>query len=296
MLSFEEILRLCKIMADLGIRKVKVTGGEPLVRKGAASFIRRLKAIPHIEQVTITTNGLLLDSFLSEAGEILPDAFNFSLDTLDEARFTRLTHRKAELKKILLSLDRLLERNIPVKINCVPVRGFNEKDIIPLAALAGHKNIAIRFIELMPLGAASAFKTITGGEVMSILEKQFGPPAPFTGKLGNGPARYYTFRGFTGKIGLINPLSHEFCGTCNRLRLSSEGVLQPCLSSGIGLDLRSLLRRSAAGEIPAESSDDEISGAIMTLVSQKPRSHTFLPALSGNIPVEHKHGMYVIGG
>jgi cyclic pyranopterin phosphate synthase len=294
MLRFEEILRLCGIMAELGIRKFKVTGGEPLVRKGTASFIRGLKAIPGIEQVTITTNGLLLESFLNEAGNTIPDAFNLSLDTLDEERFIRLTHSASEgsgchtrVQAILSLVDRLLEKNIPVKINCVPVRGFNEEDILPMAALARDKNIAVRFIELMPLGAASAFRPVPAAEILSMLEKQFGSLSPFTGALGNGPAWYYSLRGFTGKIGFISALSHGFCETCNRLRLSAEGVLKPCLSGDAGTDLRGLLRGGA--------SDGEISGAIEKMVSQKPRSHTFSD-LYGNVPAEHKTGMYHIGG
>jgi cyclic pyranopterin phosphate synthase len=299
MLSFEEILRLCGILSSLGIRKVKVTGGEPMVRKGTLSFIRSLKAVPGIEQVTLTTNGLLLDSFLAEEGDTaqhtaaqhaaVPDAFNISLDTLNTERFARITGSKLEnsggtaLKKILAAIDTLLERNIQIKINCVPVRGYNDEDIIPIAAMARDKNIAVRFIELMPMGLASSFKAISNNEVALILEKQFGPLTPFNGKLGNGPARYYTVKGFLGKIGFISPLSHNFCKSCNRLRLSSGGILKPCLSSDIGTDLRLLLRRGA--------SDTELSNAIMELVSQKPQAHTFAAAAA-----ETKSGMYRIGG
>ncbi|GHV42765.1 GTP 3',8-cyclase MoaA [Spirochaetia bacterium] len=297
MLSFEEMLRLCGIMAGLGIRKIKVTGGEPLVRKGTAFFIRSLKAIPEIEQVTLTTNGLLLDSFLGEAGDAIPDAFNISLDTLDAERFARITRSVPEnsggsaeslLKKILRVMDDLLKKNIPLKINCVPVRSFNEEDIVPIAALARDKNIAVRFIELMPLGIASALRPVSNNEVAAMLEKQFGPLTPFSGLLGNGPARYYTVKGFLGKVGFISPLSHKFCESCTRLRLSSEGMLKPCLSSDIGMDLRLLLRSNA--------SDEELRAAIMELVSKKPWAHTFLPEPGAVAPADPGGGMYRIGG
>ncbi|GHV52570.1 cyclic pyranopterin monophosphate synthase [Spirochaetia bacterium] len=305
MLRFEEIIRLCGIMAAMGIRRVKVTGGEPLVRKGTAPFIRSLKAIRGIEQVTITTNGLLLDTFLNEAGDAaqgewiaaqqaaIPDAFNISLDSLNPERFARITRSPPELsaeympQKILSIINDLLKKNIPLKINCVPVRGFNEEDMVPIAALAKDKKIAVRFIELMPMGIASALKPIPNNEVASILEKQFGPLTPFAGKLGNGPARYYTLKGFLGNIGFISPLSHNFCESCNRLRLSSGGILQPCLSSDIGTDLRLLLRGNA--------SDAELANAIMELVLQKPRSHTFLD-LPAAAPAGLKNSMYRIGG
>jgi cyclic pyranopterin phosphate synthase len=278
MLRFEEILRLCGIFADLGVRKIKVTGGEPLVRRGVVPFIRNLKALPGIGQVTLTTNGLLLKDCLEEAGGFPADAVNISLDTLDRERFKKITLREGP-GEVLEAIDALLAGNIPVKINCVPILGLNDDDILPLAALAKDRNLAVRFIELMPIAAAGAFSAFPGREIFAMLEKALGPLRPFSGSLGNGPARYYIAAGFAGKIGFISPLSHGFCGACNRLRLSSQGLLKPCLASEEGRDLRSLLRGGA--------SDEELKEAIREEVSQKPRAHNF--SFDGS-------GMFRIGG
>jgi GTP 3',8-cyclase len=285
MLSFEEITRIVKIMTELGIRKIKVTGGEPLVRRGVAAFLKTLKALHGIESVTLTTNGLLLGSYIKEADTLspdsLPDGINISLDALDSQLFRRITRNEDRgPEEILTIIDRLLEKGIQVKLNCVPVRSFNEKEIVPLAALARDKEIAVRFIELMPLGPAAALKPIPGKEIETLLEKTFGPLTPFSGLPGNGPAVYYCLPGFAGKIGFINAITHGFCGSCNRLRLTSEGLLKLCLSNDLGLDLRELLRSGAT--------DSEFSLAITEAVAKKPRVHTFLET--------HNDDMSAIGG
>ncbi|WP_010259667.1 GTP 3',8-cyclase MoaA [Treponema primitia] len=298
MLSFEEILRLCGIMAGMGIRKVKVTGGEPLVRKGVAGFIAKLKTIPGIEQVTITTNGILLEEFFDEAaadGAGRPvDGVNISLDTLDPERFSRLTRTASDafvrgqgLPAILRALDRAQTLGIPVKLNCVPLRGFNETDLAGIAALARNVNRAVRFIELMPLGSAGSLEPIPGAEVAAMLEQAYGKLIPYTGRLGNGPAEYYSLPDFAGKIGFINAVSEGFCETCNRLRLSSGGILKPCLSSDTGKDLRALLRGGAP--------DADLAAAVAELVAQKPPSHNF-SAVYERERTNHVSGMYHIGG
>jgi len=292
MLSFEEITRIVRILAELGTRKIKVTGGEPLVRRGVAVFLKTLKAFPGIEKVTLTTNGLLLGSYLEEAETLstysLPDGINISLNALDPQRFKRITrHEGTGPEEILLLIDRLLEKGIQVKLNCVPVRSFNEEEIIPLAALARDKEIAVRFIELMPLGSAAALQFIPGKEIETVLEKTFGPLTPFSGICGNGPAVYYCLPGFAGKIGFINAITHGFCESCNRLRLTSEGFLKLCLSNDLGLDLRELLRSGAC--------DSELSLAITEAVAKKPRSHT-LSGIYATLPEAHTKGMSAIGG
>jgi cyclic pyranopterin phosphate synthase len=279
-LRFEEILRLCGIFAALGFRKIKVTGGEPLVRRGVFPFIGRLKAIPGIEQVTLTTNGLLLASRLKEAAGTLPDAVNISLDTVDRERFRKITLREG-LDHVFGAIDALLARNIPVKINCVPILGLNEEDILPLAALAKEKNLTLRFIELMPM-TAGTLMAVPRPKVFAALEKALGPLRPFPGRLGNGPARYYTAPGLPGKIGFISPISRGFCGACNRLRLSSRGFLKPCLASREGRSLRDLLRGGA--------SDGDLMEAIEEEVSRKPRAHGF------SFPHAPPGGMFRIGG
>jgi len=289
MLSFEEILRVCRIMAGLGIRKIKITGGEPLVRRGVASFLKNIKALPGIEKVTLTTNGLLLGAYLNEAEASLLDAVNISLDALDPQRYRRITRNDGDPAQILGFADKLLEMHIPVKINCVPVRSFNEEDILPLTALAKDKNIIVRFIELMPLGSAASLKPIPGAEIADIIEKAYGTLSLFTGIQGNGPAVYYSLPGFTGKIGFINAVSRGFCETCNRLRLTSEGFLKLCLSTDMGLDLRELLRSGAC--------DTELERAISEAAAKKPGFHS-LSEVYGAPPAEgqHQNGMSGIGG
>jgi cyclic pyranopterin phosphate synthase len=293
-LSYEEILRLCGVMAGMGLRKVKVTGGEPLVRKGLAGFIASLRAVPGIEQVTMTTNGLLLEDFFDEAGGALVDGVNISLDTLDPERFGALTRSAPGSSEagrgplaVLRALNRAQSLGIPVKVNCVPLRGFNEADLAGIAALARDVNRTVRFIELMPLGAAGSLEFIPGAEVAALLERSFGALIPFEGVLGNGPAAYFSLPSFAGKIGFINAVSEGFCERCNRLRLSSGGVLKPCLSSDGGMDLRSLLRSGA--------SDGALREAVTELVALKPASHNF-SAIYGREGTEHTSGMHHIGG
>ncbi|MDR1803506.1 MAG: GTP 3',8-cyclase MoaA [Treponema sp.] len=294
MLRFEEILHLVGIMAELGIRKIKVTGGEPLVRRGMTSFLRGLKTVPGIEKVTLTTNGLLLGGYLDEAETLdvgVPlDGVNVSLDALDSERFSRVTgEAKARSEEILSNIDRLLKKRIRVKVNCVTVRGFNEEEILPLTLLAREKDIAVRFIELMPLGCGADLEPVPGGEVATLIENAFGALTPFSGVEGSGPAVYYSLPGFTGKIGFINPLSHGFCETCNRLRLTSEGFVKPCLSSSTGVDLRTLLRSGA--------SDTGLAAAVTETVAKKPRFHTLSDVYIGAGYMERKpDGMFRIGG
>lgn len=290
MLTFEEILRLCRILAQLGIRNIKVTGGEPLLRRGLAPFMQTLKSIEGIEKVTITTNGILLSAFLDEAESLdaLPDGVNISLNALDSQRFSRITRMTdSNTAQIFSIIDRLLAMQIPVKINCVPVRSFNEEEILPLALLAQDKNINVRFIELMPLGSAAHLQFVPGAEIISLLESRYGTLNPVNNVPGNGPALYYSIPGFTGKIGFINAISHGFCNTCNRLRLSSEGYLKLCLSSDSGLDLRRLLRSNA--------SDNELAKAISDIVAQKPQFHS-LSGIYNNAAANHPIGMSGIGG
>ena len=290
MLTFEETLRICRIMAELGIRKIKITGGEPLVRKGMASFLRDVKNVCGIEKVTLTTNGLLLGAFLDEAETLgcLPDGVNISLDALSPERYSRITGKEnSSPEEILRNIDRLLGKQVWVKINCVPILGFNEEEIIPLVLLAKDRNIAVRFIELMPLGAGADYGPLSGAKTSGLVEKAFGPLTPFSGIESNGPALYYSLEGFTGKLGLISALSEGFCKTCNRLRLTSEGFLKPCLSSAQGYSLRDLLRKG--------SGDNELINAIKDVAAKKPQYHTFSQVYGGDVE-KHSDGMSGIGG
>jgi cyclic pyranopterin phosphate synthase len=265
-LRFEEILRLCRIMATLGIKAIKVTGGEPLVRRGVVGLIGELKAVKGINQVSLTSNGVLLGEHLEALVAAGLDAVNISLDTVNEEKFRQLT-RTGGLGTVLSAIDRAVELGLKVKVSCVPLRTVNEEDIVRIAALAHNRDITVRFIELMPLGAAFDLQPLPADEVRSLIEKEYGPLKPSAIKLGNGPAVYYTLQGFAGPIGFISALSHFFCQTCNRLRLTAAGLLKPCLSSDLSLDLRSLVRGG--------SNDGVIADSIRELVARKPARHSF---------------------
>jgi cyclic pyranopterin phosphate synthase len=291
-LRFEELLRICRILAGMGIKAVKIIGGETLVRKGAVELIKEINSINGIEQVTMTSNGVLLGEHLPALSAAGLKAVNISLDTLDEKKFSYLT-KKEGIKNILSAIDKALELGITVKINCVPLRGINEDEIEKIAELAKDRNIAVRFIELMPLGAATAFELISTDEVISLIKKTFNGITMTAVKPGNGPAVYYNIPGFKGLIGIINSMSsstsslsnQSFCKNCNRLRLTAAGILNPCLSSSIGLDIRNLIRSSV--------NDKEIIKAIQELINKKPAGHSF----NKNENQEHQRKeMFRIGG
>lgn len=272
-LSFEEILRLVRVMAGLGIAKIKVTGGEALTRKAVVDLIRQLKKIPGIQRVTLTTNGVLLMQHLDSLVAAGLDALNISLDTLNAETFSRVA-KSDGFEQLVSAIGQIRLLPFPVKINCVPIRGINDSEIASIASLAKESAAAVRFIELMPLGCAGSYELLTQSETMAEIEKNFGALTPFPGSMGNGPAVYYSLEGFKGKIGFISPMSHNFCGSCNRLRLSATGMLMPCLSCNTGLDVRGLLRGNT-GNVNSRTTDSELAEAIKSLVLQKPRHHSF---------------------
>lgn len=300
-LRFEEFLRLCRVLCALGIRRIKLTGGEPLVRRGLEDFVRELREIPLLEEITLTTNGLLLAEFLDRLGDdarFLLNGVNVSLNTPDAANFARIARRDG-LGAALEGMRRAAAAGLPVKLNCVPVRGFNEQDLAATAVLAKNEVKAVRFIELMPLGAGASLEGVPMAEVRGILEREFGGLRRDHSRIGNGPAVYYAAPGFAGKIGFISAISETFCAGCNRLRLSADGRLRACLASELSVDLRALLR-SGAG-------DDEIKSAVLRLAASKPAAHNFAgPAKSGGrgesgeLPEQEycriPEGMYRIGG
>lgn len=281
-LSLEEVLRVAKIFSRLGIKKIRLTGGEPLLRKNLPSLVRELKNIPAIEQVTLTTNGVLLKNFAQELIAAGLDSVNLSLDTLNEKIFADLTRRKL-FNNVLESFQTVFDKNLRLKINCVPLRGVNDGEILKLATLAKNNPIKIRFIELMPIGCAweSGLRGIPTAEIFSTLENNFGKLIPIDKKISlQGPAKYFKPKNFIGEIGFIDALEHKFCANCNRIRLTAEGFLKTCLSSDTGLDVKNLLRSSA--------NDDKILEKIREAIYYKPREHFFDGAT--------KFQMYQVGG
>lgn len=281
-LSLEEILRVAGIFSRLGIRKIRVTGGEPLLRKNLPTLIRGLKNLSGVEIVTLTTNGVLLKNFARELIAAGLDGVNLSLDTLNEKIFADITRRKLFLQ-VREGLQTLLNEKIGVKINCVPLRGVNDGEILNLAEMARENFLAVRFIELMPIGCAyeSGLRGIPTSEIFSTLEKNFGELIPIREKNPlQGPAQYFKPKNFVGKIGFIDALEHKFCGSCNRIRLMAEGFLKTCLSFDAGLDVKNLLRSNVG--------DAELTEKIRETIYRKPREHFFCGAT--------KFQMYQVGG
>ena len=281
-LSFDEILRIVGAMAALGVRRIKITGGEPLVRKGVTDLIAMIRALPGLEQVTLTTNGVLLGKMLPDLLAAGVGGVNSSLDSMDRETHRKLT-RGTDLEAILESIQLASAAPIPVKINAVPIRGYNEEELTDLAALARQTVDTVRFIELMPVGIGRQLRGISTVEIFTRLEATFGPLQPFCGNLGNGPAEYYSLEGFQGKIGFISAVSHGFCDDCNRVRLTSEGVLKLCLGQDLKEDLKTVLRDGATDEVLAE--------VIRDALRRKPKGHGFHTGAEGG-----RSNMNSIGG
>ena len=289
-LTLEEILRVAEIFSRLGIKKIRITGGEPLLRKNLPSLIKQIKNLRGIEQVTLTTNGVLVKNFYKKLIAAGLDGINLSLDTFDEKIFLDLTRRKF-LAKVLESFQILIAENFPVKINCVPLRGVNDAEILELAALAKNNFIRVRFIELMPIGCAenSGLKGISTAEIFSLLENNFGELIPIREKNSlQGPAQYFSIKNFKGQIGFIDAMEHKFCASCNRIRLTAEGFLKTCLSFDAGLDVRNLLRCGV--------SDDELLKRIRETIYRKPKEHRWQCVMRNAQCVMDWRQMYQIGG
>ncbi len=285
-LSYDEILRICRNAAHMGIKKIKITGGEPLVRKDAPLLVKAIKEIPGIEKVTLTTNGLLLGEVIDELVQYGIDSINISLDTLDSSKYEEIT-RFSLLPKVLENIEKVLAYpQIALKINCVPMN-LSDQNLASLATLAKDHLIHVRFIEMMPIGYGKDFEFVSEQEIVNVLEQKFGPLTPFAGRLGNGPCHYYEIDGFQGKIGFISALSHKFCDQCNRVRLTSQGYLKACLQYEIGTDLKPLLRSGA--------SDEELIAAMKTCIGKKPKGHEFLTREFADKP-ENSLSMSKIGG
>lgn len=267
-ISYEEIIRLCRLFASLGVSKVKLTGGEPLVRKNLSYLVKEIKDIQGINNVTLTTNGVLLSEQIKDLEEAGIDSINVSLDTLDPVQFEKLT-RFHKLETVLEGIRETLKyKNISLKINSVPLKEEeNKNSILSLVSLAKEERVHVRFIEVMPIGLGKDLKGISEDEIKGIIEKEHGVLTPYEDQLGNGPCRYYGLEGFVGKIGFISSISHGFCSSCNRVRLTSEGYLKNCLQYSSGVDLKKIMRDGA--------SDEELTQIIKDSISKKPKEHNF---------------------
>jgi cyclic pyranopterin phosphate synthase len=262
LLSFDHIIRVARVMSRLGVEKIKLTGGEPTVRKDLVEIVRELKKIEKIKNVTLTTNGTLLSLLAQDLAAAGLDSINVSLDTLNSQRFQEMTIL-GDLKNILLGLNKVCEANIPsVKVNCVPLISSSNDDLLALASLAKDRHLHVRFIEVMPIGQGKGQQGIATNSLIELFEKNFGKLNPISLAIGNGPARYYSISGFKGKIGFIGAVNSCFCDRCNRLRITSDGLLKTCLHMDKGVAL------------PFDS-ESEMEKIILKAVKNKPESHLF---------------------
>ena len=285
-LTYEEFLRLAALFARCGIDTVRVTGGEPLVRKNVAQLVAGLKETPGIRRVTLTTNAVLLAEQLPALLDAGLDSVNISLDTLRPEVFRQITARD-DFAAVQAGLQAALQSGLPVKLNCVPQAGVNEGELEQLAALAKDNAMQVRFIEMMPIGYGAAMPCISGPELRARFARRWPELAPLSPAqehaLGDGPAVYYTVPGWQGSIGFIAAVHGKFCASCNRVRLTSQGFLRPCLASETGCDLRALLRSGA--------DDAQLLAAIRETIWAKPREHHF-----NDSSMPATRGMYRIGG
>lgn len=283
-LTYEEIIRICKAASELGINRIKITGGEPFVRLGCTDLIKEIKSLNGIEEVTVTTNGQTLDRYIDELIDIGVDGINISLDTLKPERFGFITGR-GKLEKTLRSIELAAGSGIKTKINTLLQKEFNEDEIFDIAALAFRFGIDVRFIEMMPVGAADAGTGLSNPEVLQKLMEIWPDLEPDMSSHGNGPAVYYKRPEVKGGIGLISPIHGKFCKYCNRVRLTSQGQLKPCLSYDTGTDLTPFLR----------GTDDELRKALREAIYEKPKAHSFGVTDTDGDHAEHRL-MSQIGG
>lgn len=304
-LRIEEIEQAVRVAAGMGIRSIRLTGGEPLVRKGIVDLVRSIADVPGIENVSMTTNGVLLPQMASELKAVGLSRVNISLDTLDEDQFRQIT-RCGSLDQTLAGIEAALEAGFnPVKINAVAVRSLDQ-DYLAFAKLSIDRPLHVRFIEYMPVGESSGVDgcgwgeqdVVPSEELLRIINERAraagmdelvaaGKDSP----LGWGPARYFEFPDAQGTVGFISPLSRHFCSECNRLRLTADGKLRPCLFSDDEYDLRAALRAdvegaAAAGE--AASFDEAARAVFAEALGAKPDEH--------HDKVGTERGMSQIGG
>lgn len=266
-LTDDEIYRIVKESSELGIKKVRITGGEPLVRPNLVKLISRINSISGIEEIYLTTNGILLADMIDELAANGLKGVNISLDSLKEERFNKLT-RLGKLNKVLEAIDKATALGIKVKLNTVIVNDINKDEIIDFVNLTKEKNIDVRFIELMPIGVAINYKGVTNEEVLKVISENYSNYEEVVRSKSSGPASYIKLKDAKGKIGFISAISNCFCENCNRIRLTPEGFLKQCLHFDYGIDLKSKLR--------AGINDEELKKIIFDNIYDKPEKHLFL--------------------
>ena len=250
LLTYEEMERLVRILAEMGISKVRITGGEPFVRRDLVSFLHKLVGVPGIDEVHITTNGVLTTPYVAELKAMGIASVNLSLDTFDRQRFQEIT-RRDEFDRVLDCFHALLDHNIPTKINAVVMEGRNTQDIVPLTELTRQYPVSVRFIEEMPFnGKGSHYPVLvwTHRKILDVLKQHY----PTIEKIPDSPTSTsynYQIPDHQGTVGIIAAFSRTFCGTCNRIRLTAQGTLKTCLYDQGVMDIKKILREGASDDL-----------------------------------------------
>lgn len=256
-LSYEEIERLARVAVSLGIDQIRLTGGEPLVRRDLPVLVRQLSALPGLRSLSLTTNGILLKKQAGALAEAGLTRINVSLDSLIPEKFAKMTRRDqfTEVLEGLAELEHYPSIH-PIKINAVAMRGYTEEEVIPFVELARKKAYSVRWIEFMPLDADQIWRKediLTGAEIKKIIEEAYGPLQLIPADHPAETARRYTFSDGIGEVGFINPVSEPFCSSCDRIRLTADGQLRTCLFATEETDLRAVLRSGADDEVLAQT-------------------------------------------
>ncbi len=286
-LRYEEILRIARLSVNHGVTRIRVTGGEPLVRKGIVEFIRELSGLKGLEEVSLTTNGVALKEFAGRLKDAGLTRVNVSLDSLKRERFAKVT-RGDKLDAVLEGLEEAQRVGLtPVKINMVVIKGFNDDEIVDFARISREKPYHVRFIEYMPFNTEEGWdreKCISADEIKRLIEAEV-PLLPIEERgAGAGPARRFKIKGAPGELGFISPVTRHFCGECNRLRLTADGKIRACLFSDTEVDLKGALR---------DGSDDRaIEDLLFHAVMEKPAGHH----INENIFKRCARTMSLIGG
>jgi cyclic pyranopterin phosphate synthase len=270
-LRYEEIATIVRAAADLGISKIRLTGGEPLVRLGLVDLVHMIAQVPGVDDLAMTTNGILLSRYAVALAEAGLQRVNVSLDTLRPERFRHIT-RRGRLEDVLAGMEAAQAAGLaPIKINTVVIRGMNDDEVVDFAQKTAELAWNVRFIELMPVGNGMLAdggwreRVVTAKEVRRQIESTLGSLEPAKIISGGGPARYYRLPGANGTLGFITPISEHFCYQCNRLRLTADGQLRPCLLSESEIDLRTPLRQGASVE--------HIRELLLKGIGSKPMNH-----------------------
>ena len=267
LLSFEEIERFARVAARLGVRKLRLTGGEPLVRAELPALVAKLAAVPGIDDLAMTTNGILLAQHAAALKQAGLQRLNISLDAMREETFERIARRRG-LDQVLAGIAEAQRQGFRrIRLNTVAIRGITEDEMVPLAGFAREHGLELRFIEFMPLDAEQRWQNeqvLTGDEIRARLEAAFGPLTPADRPDPSQPAVDYRFAD-GGVVGFINPVSEPFCGDCNRLRITAEGQVRNCLFSTVEWDARAILRSGG--------SDDELAELVRACVAAKKPGH-----------------------